>query len=79
MRPVFAVVMLLAGSTIASAEDRAAPAPPADVKKTIDRGLDFLARDAVAWRDEHKCVSCHHAALVVWSMARSEAARPRGR
>jgi hypothetical protein len=35
---------------------------------TIDRGLDFLARDAVAWRDEHRCVSCHHAGLVVWAM-----------
>ena len=34
----------------------------------VDRGLQFLATDAIAWRNEHKCVSCHHAALVVWSM-----------
>ncbi|MEX2112475.1 MAG: prenyltransferase/squalene oxidase repeat-containing protein [Pirellulales bacterium] len=35
---------------------------------TIDRGLAFLAKDAVAWRDEFKCASCHHASLVVWAM-----------
>jgi hypothetical protein len=40
---------------------------PADVKATIDRGLAFLAKDALAWKKEHNCVSCHHASLVVWA------------
>jgi hypothetical protein len=40
----------------------------AGVEKTIRRGLDFLAKDALAWKAEHNCVSCHHAALVAWSM-----------
>jgi len=38
------------------------------VNRAIDRGLAFLARDAVAWKAEHNCSSCHHAALVVWAM-----------
>ncbi|MCW5556496.1 MAG: hypothetical protein KIT22_01415 [Verrucomicrobiae bacterium] len=38
------------------------------VRGAIDRGLTFLARDAVAWKAEHNCSSCHHAALVVWAM-----------
>src|SRR5207302_7628311 len=41
---------------------------PADVDATINRGLAFLVKDALAWKSEHNCVSCHHAALVVWSM-----------
>jgi hypothetical protein len=41
---------------------------PSDVNAAIDRGLAFLAKDALAWKEEHHCVSCHHAALVVWSM-----------
>jgi hypothetical protein len=41
---------------------------PTDIDRAIDRGLAFLAKDAVAWRDEHHCASCHHASLVVWSM-----------
>jgi hypothetical protein len=39
-----------------------------DAGAAIDRGLAFLAKDAIAWKNEHHCVSCHHAALVVWSM-----------
>ena len=41
---------------------------PTDVDAAIDRGLAFLAKDAVAWKEKHNCVSCHHAALIVWSM-----------
>jgi hypothetical protein len=48
----------------------AAQTPPtsADVGAAIDKGLAFLAKDAMAWKAEHKCVSCHHAGLVVWAM-----------
>jgi squalene-hopene/tetraprenyl-beta-curcumene cyclase len=38
------------------------------VAATIDRGLGFLTRDALAWKKEHNCTSCHHAALVIWAM-----------
>ncbi len=41
---------------------------PSELTKTIDRGVAFLAKDAVRWKEEHKCASCHHAALVVWSL-----------
>ena len=45
----------------------------APTKQAIDRGLVFLARDAVAWNQEHHCASCHHAALVVWAMNEAKA------
>lgn len=63
---LMALGVVLFASGIASAEETSAP--PAAVEATIERGLGFLAKDAVAWRDEHHCASCHHAALVVWSM-----------
>src|SRR5262245_1129871 len=57
------VVLALPGK--ASAQE---PRPkPADVNATIDRGLAFLAKDALAWKKEHNCASCHHASLVVWA------------
>ena len=65
MRSVFilVVVIILTGTT--SAQE---PRPkPADVNATIDRGLAFLAKDALAWKKEHNCASCHHASLVVWA------------
>lgn len=61
MRVVPFVIVL----TVAAAAVWAEPSP---ADKAIERGLTFLARDAVAWKKEHKCASCHHAALIVWSM-----------
>ncbi len=49
--------------------------PPSEVVRTIDRGLAFLAKDAVAWKQKHNCVSCHHASLVIWALRE---ARQRG-
>jgi len=64
MRPFVTIVAVLVAGT-ASAQE---PSPePADVNTAIDRGLAFLARDALAWKKEHNCVSCHHASLVVWA------------
>lgn len=40
-------------------------------KVAITRGLDFLVRDAQAWKAEHQCVSCHHAGLVRWALQES--------
>jgi Squalene-hopene cyclase N-terminal domain len=42
--------------------------PQQDLQATIDRGLAFLAKDAVAWKEKHNCASCHHAALTVWAL-----------
>jgi hypothetical protein len=47
-------------------------AQPYDVSATIDRGLAFLVKDALAWKSEYKCVSCHHASLVIWAMRESK-------
>ena len=41
-------------------------------RAAIDRGLAFLAKDALAWKSEHNCASCHHAGLVIWAMRESK-------
>jgi hypothetical protein len=41
---------------------------PSGGQTAIERGLAFLAKDALAWKAKHNCASCHHAALVVCSM-----------
>ena len=65
MRPVVTLVVVILVTGTASAQE---PRPkPADVNATIDRGLAFLAKDALAWKKEHNCASCHHASLVVWA------------
>lgn len=67
MPTIVALTLLVLGGTTES--DQSGSRPPADLlSATIDRGLKFLARDAMAWKEEHNCVSCHHAGLVIWSM-----------
>ncbi len=66
MRYLIAALGLFASSGILLADGPAGE--PADVRATIDRGLAFLVKDAQAWKTEYKCVSCHHASLIVWSM-----------
>jgi squalene-hopene/tetraprenyl-beta-curcumene cyclase len=41
---------------------------PSRVGATINRGLSFLTKDALAWKNQHNCASCHHAALVIWAL-----------
>ncbi len=65
MRSIVTIVVVIVSGT-ASAQDLRRK--PSEVDAAIDRGLAFLAKDALAWKNEHNCVSCHHAALVVWSM-----------
>ena len=42
------------------------PAP--DVKGTIERGLIFLAKDNLAWKESKKCYECHHAPFTIWAL-----------
>jgi hypothetical protein len=33
---------------------------------TIERGLNFLQQDAVKWRQEKNCSTCHHGTMTMW-------------
>lgn len=54
----------------ARAED--APAPR-QVREAVERGLDFLEKDAAKWRKEHQCASCHHGTMTVWALSVAKA------
>jgi hypothetical protein len=65
MRLMIGSLVLLLPVSV-SAQDAVPKQTEVDV--TIDRGLGFLVKDALAWKDEHNCASCHHASLVVCAM-----------
>ncbi|MBI1927185.1 terpene cyclase/mutase family protein [Candidatus Poribacteria bacterium] len=65
MRLIVAIVVFVLPA-VASAQD--VRPTPANLEATIERGLGFLVKDALAWKNKHNCVSCHHAGLVIWSM-----------
>ena len=35
-------------------------------RSTIERGLNFLQQDAVKWRQEKNCSTCHHGTMTMW-------------
>src|SRR5262245_54324771 len=63
VRCSIAIVALAILMADARAQDR-----DVDVKATINRGLSFLAKDSVAWKQSRKCYECHHAPFTIWAL-----------
>jgi Ca2+-binding EF-hand superfamily protein len=49
------------------------PPTPEKARKTVERGLDFLQTDAVKWRKERACATCHHGTMTVWAFSEAKA------
>jgi hypothetical protein len=41
-------------------------------RTTIERALTFLDHDAVKWRRERGCATCHHGAMTVWALSEAQ-------
>src|SRR5262245_12264109 len=41
-------------------------------RKAIARGLTFLDKDAVKWRKERGCATCHHGTMTVWALSEAK-------
>jgi squalene-hopene/tetraprenyl-beta-curcumene cyclase len=46
-----------------------AAAADTDVKESIGRGLTFLAKDNLAWKEKRQCAECHHAPFTIWALS----------
>ena len=60
MRSIVAIVVVVLPGAVAAQDLRQ---EPSGVGAAVDRGLRFLAKDALAWRSKHNCVSCHHQSM----------------
>ena len=55
------------------AEKKARNEPtPQQGRKAIERGLTFLEKDAVKWRKERGCATCHHGTMTVWALSEAK-------
>jgi hypothetical protein len=71
MNPIARLIPLVLLATAAvRAEEPKNPAHAA-----AERGLKFVQADAVAWKKEKQCATCHHGTFTVWAFAE---ARKRG-
>jgi hypothetical protein len=69
MRVIVAIVVVVLPGAVSAQDLRQ---EPSRVGATIDRGLGFLTKDALAWKTKHNCASCHHAALVIWALQEAQ-------
>jgi hypothetical protein len=60
------IAFLVSASVPCSAGEPVSKSP--DIQPTIKRGLEFLAKDSLAWKNERHCASCHHAPMMIWSL-----------
>src|SRR5262245_49024262 len=73
-----AFLTLTAGLRPAHADDARKPLPaetavtPQQGRRAVERGLDFLQQDAVKWRKERECATCHHGTMTVWALCEAK-------
>src|SRR5262245_51443326 len=86
-RPIFWVVITALGASLGGVRSARAESPrkPDDAPKdaatssaarkpaqAIDSALSFLTNDAVKWRAERGCATCHHGAMTVWALSEAK-------
>lgn len=71
IRSIAASIFVWAVAVSARGEDGATAN---EAKAAIARGAAFLAKDALQWKQDHNCVSCHHAALASWALREAKLA-----
>src|SRR5262245_21233085 len=41
-------------------------------RKVVERGISFLQADAIKWRKERGCATCHHGTMTVWALSEAK-------
>src|SRR5262245_49676909 len=72
IRAVLAAVWVVAVGVGSVRPDPPRAATPQQGQKAVERGLDFLQKDAVKWRTERKCATCHHGTMTVWAYSEAK-------
>jgi Squalene-hopene cyclase N-terminal domain len=75
---VCCMVVVIAYNGVAHAGDAVeSPRKQADAtakqgRAAIERGLSFLQADAIKWRKERECATCHHGTMTVWALSEAK-------
>jgi hypothetical protein len=70
VRPLLALCVL----AVSAGSGRSEPptGTPEQGRKAVERGLDFLQKDAVKWRKDRGCSTCHHGTMTVWVLSEAK-------
>ena len=68
---VSAGAFLIALAPVLSGRPATAPSPAAP--EAIERGLQFLQKEAYRWKTTRSCAACHHAPTMIWTFNEARA------
>jgi Squalene-hopene cyclase C-terminal domain len=77
-RPIARVVACVVAAALCALAIAAGPArceAASDLQSgraAIERALKFVDQDAVKWRQERGCVTCHHGTMTVWALGEAK-------
>jgi hypothetical protein len=63
---IAAASLLFVAPALIHAEPAKTPA------QAVERGLDFIVKDANKWREDKQCSTCHHGAMTVWALSEAK-------
>ena len=66
-------MLALAAGLAMPAWSSAQPADAPSARTAIDRALDYVTKEGLAWKRKQKCASCHHVPMATWALAESRA------
>lgn len=72
--PPLSIMIVLAALGVGPPKQGPPEAPPAldQGRRAVERGLVFLEKDAVKWREERICATCHHGTMTVWALSEAK-------
>src|SRR5262245_52094939 len=72
-RPAWHLIILLCSFAFAE-QCRAGATGAGTADSAVQYGLQFVQKEAFAWKETRKCAACHHAATMIWTFNEAKAA-----
>src|SRR5580658_8117837 len=48
------------------------PPAPRTTQQAVEKAIAFMEKDAVKWRAERGCATCHHGTMTVWALSEAK-------
>lgn len=69
---VAVICLTISSATTAYSVEPTKKAPPEQARKAVERALSFIESDAIKWRKEKTCATCHHGTFTVWVLSEAK-------
>lgn len=69
---MFSLTLTIAFSALAADPQTKTSSAPPPAPQVVVKALTFLEKDAVTWRKERGCATCHHGTMTLWALSEAK-------